>query len=199
MAKGNASPSSKKKKKKKPTNRKQTLITVLIFLALISFVLPDILPLFMSSSGNRNTSTRTELPKNPSTPPPPAPVFKKEGEATILGGETGEAIKTIDIEIADDPAQRQQGLMFRKSMRDEEGMLFLFDRPAPQSFWMKNTYIPLDILYLDENRKITTIHPSTTPLSEVGMPSDGNAQYVLEVNGGWCQRYGVKVGDIVEW
>ena len=200
MAKNVPSSKSKKRKKKRATNRKQTVISILIILAVIAFVLPDLMPFIMPSGPKRsNVPSSTNIPPaNPSTAPA-EPTFTKESELTIISSETGKAIKTLDIELADDPAQREQGLMYRRSMKDEQGMLFLFDRPAPQSFWMRNTYIPLDIIYVDENKKITTIHPNTTPLSEVSLPSDGDAQFVLEVNGGWCMRYGVKVGDVLEW
>lgn len=199
MAKKTSSTSPKKRKKKKRTINKQTIISVLIILAVIAFVLPDLMPFFMPSESKRpKTSTTSNLPTNP-TSPPPEPVFTKENELSIISGENGQSIKSIDVEVADDEAQRAQGLMYRRSMKDEQGMLFLFDRPAPQSFWMRNTYIPLDIIYVDENKKIITIHENTTPLSEISLPSNGDAQYVLEVNGGWCRRYGVKIGDVLEW
>ena len=200
MAKNKPVPPPKKRKKKKVTNRKQTLITVLIVLVGIAFVLPNLMPFFTPSPRARRSSApaNSDLPTNPPAAPVEPP-FTKEGELSVRSGESGETLKKLDIERAENDAERRKGLMFRRSMKDEQGMLFLFDQPAPQSFWMRNTYIPLDIVFVDENKKITTIHQNTTPLLEVGLPSNGDAQFVLEVNGGWCQRYGVKVGDILEW
>ena len=188
----------KKKKKKPKRNYRQLIITILISLALIAFILPDILPLFMGNSQG-GTSARNVAPNSNPPATMPEPTFTKEGTLSLLSGETGEAIKQIDIEKAENDQERALGMMFRKSMPDNQGMLFLFDQSAPQSFWMKNTLIPLDIIYIDENKKINTIHPNATPKSEASLPSNGNAQYVLEVRGGFCQDHGVKVGDIVDW
>ncbi|HHM21475.1 MAG TPA: DUF192 domain-containing protein [Bacteroidetes bacterium] len=181
-------------------NNRQLIMTILIGLAIIAFVLPDIMPLF-SGGGNRRvvpSGIADGRPTNPSTPMP-EPTFTKERELSIISSKTGKVIRRIDIEKAENDQERTIGMMFRKSMPDTRGMLFLFDRPAPQSFWMKNTLIPLDIIFIDENKKITTIHPYATPRSESPLPSNGDAQYVLEVRGGFCNDYGINIGDIVEW
>ncbi len=188
----------KKKKKAPKKNYRQLIISVLIGLALIAFILPDILPLFMGNSRGDVSSPITAPNSNPPATMP-EPTFTKEGTLSLISSETGEAIKQIDIEKAENDQERAIGMMFRKSMGDTQGMLFLFDEIKPQSFWMKNTFIPLDIIFIDENKKINTIHPNATPHSETSLPSNGNAQFVLEVRGGFCQDYGVKVGDIVEW
>ncbi|HFA49430.1 MAG TPA: DUF192 domain-containing protein [Bacteroidetes bacterium] len=186
----------KRKKKASKRNYRQIIISLLVGLALVAFILPDIMPLFRGGANrgyvpsNNATNTNNAMPE---------PTFTKEGELTLISGETGEPIKKIDIEKADNDAERAFGMMFRKSSTDNQGMLFLFDNSEPQSFWMKNTLIPLDIIYIDENKKITTIYPNTTPLSETSLPSNGNAKYVLETRGGFCEEYGVKVGDIVDW
>ncbi len=187
----------KKKKKSPKRNYRQLIISLLVGLALIAFILPDLLPLFSGGSGGRSS-----IPPNPNSNTSstmPEPSFTKEGELSIISNTTGEIIKKIDIEKADNDMERAFGMMYRKSMQDTRGMLFLFEEPKPQSFWMKNTYIPLDIIYIDENKKITTIHPNATPLSESSLPSKGNAQFVLEVRGGFCQDYGVQVGDSIDW
>ena len=105
----------------------------------------------------------------------------------------------IDIEKADNDMERQFGLMYRRTMEDTQGMLFLFDESTPQGFWMKNTYIPLDIMFVDENNVITTIHENTTPMSDKTVASKGNAKYVVEVNGGFSKKYGIKEGDRISW
>ncbi len=106
----------------------------------------------------------------------------------------------FDIEIAADDASRERGLMFRDTMPADHGMLFLFERPTTQTFWMKNTHIPLDILYFDRNYKLVSMSQRTPPCRSAGndcptYPSSGPAQYVLELNAGTADKLGVKQGD----
>ena len=101
------------------------------------------------------------------------------------------------VEIADDSQERARGLMFRRSMPDGEGMLFDFGEEQPASFWMENTYIPLDMLFIKENGMVESIAERTTPLSRAGVPSKGPVRYVLEINGGLSDKLGIKPGDKV--
>jgi len=104
------------------------------------------------------------------------------------------------VEIADDDATRQQGLMFRDEMAENRGMLFIFRREEPRSFWMRNTRIPLDIIYLDSDMKVVSISADTPPCRTSqcpGYPSTGPAQYVLELNAGQAQALNLKPGDPV--
>ena len=123
------------------------------------------------------------------------PQFKKEGELIFLRKGTQEKIVRIDIEIADNPDKRAIGLMFRSSLPYNAGMLFIYEKPQPLFFWMKNTYIPLDIIFANENMQIVTIHKNTKPLSEKLIPSYRDSVYVVEVNAGFCDNYSIKVGD----
>lgn len=104
---------------------------------------------------------------------------------------------SFTVEIADDAAERTRGLMFRREMADDAGMLFLFDEAAPRSFWMSNTYISLDIIYIGEDGRIVSIAERTTPFSERSIPSFGPAIAVLEVNGGTSDRLQFAAGDEV--
>jgi uncharacterized membrane protein (UPF0127 family) len=122
------------------------------------------------------------------------PQFVKEGVLSIIGV-AGDTIRTIDIEIADTESDRTIGLMHRRSMPDTQGMLFIFDEEEPRSFWMRNTLIGLDIIYIRANGEIESIAKYTVPMSERSVPSKGPATYVLEVIEGFCDRYGVKEGD----
>lgn len=123
--------------------------------------------------------------------------FVKEGELSFWQA-TGETeLAKIDIELAKTEQERTQGLMFRRSMPDSIGMLFIFDREMPQSFWMKNTYIPLDILYINSQHQIVSIYRNTVPLSEESLPSAAPALYVLEVIGGFCTEHGINEGDYI--
>ncbi|PAC26182.1 hypothetical protein BWI92_26315 [Flectobacillus sp. BAB-3569] len=107
--------------------------------------------------------------------------------------------KKISIEIADNDAETTQGLMYRKSMPDTCGMLFVFPDSQERSFWMKNTFIPLDLLFINSNKEVITIQPNRPPFSEEAIPSYKPAQYVLEVNAGFCQRNGIKQGDKISF
>ena len=104
----------------------------------------------------------------------------------------------VTVEVVATPALRQRGLMFREELPEGTGMLFVFPRSQPLSFWMRNTLIPLDILYIEEGGRIIRIHRETTPFSEEGLPSGGPARFVLEVPGGWTAKVGVREGDRVE-
>jgi len=125
------------------------------------------------------------------------PRFTKEGELTFLSKTDRKKIITIDIEIADNAYEREKGLMYRHSLPDNAGMLFIFEQSGPLSFWMRNTYIPLDIIFADENRQIVTIQKNTKPLSYAQIPSKRNSKYVVEVNAGFCDKYGIAVGDFI--
>jgi len=125
------------------------------------------------------------------------PQFKREGELEFIrsAGKKDSAVKKIDIELALDDAEREQGLMYRKSMDDNKGMLFIFDTDELQSFWMKNTIMPLDIMFVNSDFKIVKIHKNTTPFSENSLPSDKPSKYVVEVAAGFSDRFGIKEGD----
>jgi uncharacterized membrane protein (UPF0127 family) len=101
----------------------------------------------------------------------------------------------FEVEIADDDRERALGLMFRRSMGEDEGMLFDFGGEEPASFWMRNTYIPLDMLFIKADGTIESIAERTTPLSDKSVPSRGPVRYVLELNGGVSDTLGIAPGD----
>jgi uncharacterized membrane protein (UPF0127 family) len=169
------------------------------YILLAVFVLAGALyllrPLLVSNS-SASVSAETEAPASSSTAPvAPASGITKEGEVTFL--KDGKTFRKIDVEIAENDTDRQKGLMFRPYLSDSVGMLFVFEEPTPQSFWMKNTMISLDIIYVDQNKKIVSIQKKAKPYSEESLPSFGDAQYVVEVNGGYCDKYGIQVGDTI--
>ncbi|HEX5507119.1 MAG TPA: DUF192 domain-containing protein [Pseudolabrys sp.] len=108
-------------------------------------------------------------------------------------------VHTFAIEIADNDASRQQGLMYRKSLPEGQGMLFDFKTEQPVSFWMKNTYIPLDMLFIREDGRILRIAENTKPLSTDIIPSGGPVLAVLEVIGGTARKFGIAPGDRVAY
>ena len=125
-------------------------------------------------------------------------VFKKNGVLTFSDS-AGNTKAKIDIQIANTDFDRQLGLMFRKSMSENQGMLFIFPQESIQSFWMRNTYISLDMIFVNADKKIITIHKNTKILSDQTYRSTGSAKYVIEVDAGFSGRFDIKVGDSVSW
>jgi uncharacterized membrane protein (UPF0127 family) len=107
----------------------------------------------------------------------------------------------VSVEIADTEPIRERGLMFRTQLAANEGMVFVFPEAGYYPFWMKNTLIPLDMLWLDARGRIVSIAASVPPCKEDPCPSyppTGNASYVVEVVSGFARQHGLKVGDTVE-
>jgi uncharacterized membrane protein (UPF0127 family) len=109
----------------------------------------------------------------------------------------GEQVYTFMVEIADTPAERSRGLMGREELGARQGMLFDFKSPRPVSFWMRNTLIPLDMIFIDEDGRIIRIHHRAQPHDETPIPSGGPVLGVLEVPGGTARRLGIEAGDTV--
>lgn len=125
--------------------------------------------------------------------------FAHQGELLFIGQTTSDTLAMIEIEVADDDQKRARGLMYRKSIPENGGMLFTHDREQIQSFWMKNTYIPLDIIFINNEKEIVTIHPNTRPMKEWSYASTEPALYVVEVNAGFCTRHNIKTGDTIDF
>jgi uncharacterized membrane protein (UPF0127 family) len=89
--------------------------------------------------------------------------------------------------------------MFRESMDENQGMLFIFDREEMQGFYMRNTLIPLDIIFVNSKKQIVKIHKNARPLDETDLPSMKPAIYVVEVNGGFTDKYKIKEGEYIDW
>ena len=126
-----------------------------------------------------------------------ASVGARSGELDSLEIVTATGRHVFQVEIANNDATREHGLMDRRYMAADHGMLFEFDREAPVSFWMKNTYIPLDMIFIAPSGVVTHIATNAEPLSERVIPSGGPCIAVLELNGGAAASIGLKVGDKV--
>ncbi|MGB7097759.1 MAG: DUF192 domain-containing protein [Xanthobacteraceae bacterium] len=107
-------------------------------------------------------------------------------------------IHAFTVELATNDAERSRGLMFRKELPQERGMLFDFEREQPVSFWMHNTYISLDMIFIRSDGRILRIAENTEPLSDRPIPSGGPVRAVLEVIGGTAHKLGIAPGDRVE-
>ena len=121
-------------------------------------------------------------------------------KAIFLGG-TGPV--SVTVEIADDPDERAKGLMFRRVLAPDAGMLFIYEQPQPVSFWMRNTLIPLDMIFIDSRGEVRHVHPNARPLDEtsipgamVGDPAPARLM-VLEVAGGEAARLGIRPGMVL--
>lgn len=116
-----------------------------------------------------------------------------ESELIFINKDGGE-IRTLQIAIADEQMERNQGLMDVREMGKDEGMLFIFDTDRPLSFYMLNTPLPLDIMYVGADSTIVRIYPDTTPFSEATLPSDFPAKFVVETNAGYALEHGISEG-----
>ncbi len=103
----------------------------------------------------------------------------------------------LRVEVADTPEKQERGLMFRQSLPDNEGMLFMFKEPHEMSFWMRNTLIPLDIAFVGADGIILNIHQAKPLDDSINYRSAGAAKYVIETNRGWFFRHGIRAGDKV--
>ena len=103
----------------------------------------------------------------------------------------------MNVEVADSPGEQRLGLMNRTSMPQDAGMIFVFGNDEPRYFWMENTLIPLDLIFIASDLTIIDIHENATPLSQDLIASSGPCRYVLEVNGGLCAADDIRIGDHV--
>lgn len=137
--------------------------------------------------------------KDKKTIKPTEVTFTKEGELTLFKTTADSSKVVIDIEIADNEYETQTGLMYRNSMENNQGMLFVFDDVTERSFYMKNTKIPLDLIFIDEDKTIVSFQKNAKPFDENSLPSNAPAKYVLEVNAGLVDTWELSVGDKIQY
>lgn len=177
----------KKKNIKNIKTRKNSLLQLMIvFVVVLMLILLLGKPYFLDKSQVQLVN-RTE------------DEFKKEGQLSFFDKQNNNIITSIDIEIADTDYEIELGLMYRYSMSKRVGMLFIMETDEPKSFWMKNTYISLDIIYLNKDLEIVKIHKYTQPLSEKPILSIEKSKYVIEVIGGFCDELNIEEGDFVSY
>jgi uncharacterized protein len=121
-----------------------------------------------------------------------------ETAKVVLMPPGGEPI-TVRVEIARTEAERRRGLMFRQHMDEGTGMLFLFEAPSQLSFWMRNTYIPLDMIFIAPTLRVLGIVENAEPMTDTSRSVPGSSQYVLEVNAGFSRRHGLGEGTKVRF
>jgi uncharacterized membrane protein (UPF0127 family) len=181
-----------KKQISKKQSRKNLWMQITVAIVLICFIAFFVLSNILKSNETINKDLENAM-KSKS-----AYSFVKEGELSFTDSK-GQFLQRIDIEVADDDEQRTTGMMFRDKMDEDQGMLFIFDSEAPQAFWMHNTVLPLDIIYVNSKMEIVTIAKNAKPYDDKSLPSIKPAQYVVEVNAGYCDKYGIKEGAKIVW
>lgn len=124
--------------------------------------------------------------------------FRKDGTLDFTRAD-GTPVTTIDIEIAESDSAQTRGLMQRDTLPEDAGMLFVYPRAAPRTFWMANTRIPLDIIFVGDQNQIVHIAKYVRPLSPESTRSQYPAQYVVEVNAGFSDTYGLTESDRIAW
>ena len=129
-------------------------------------------------------------------PLPPSPAGLEQVNLTIHSGAKNHAFV---VEVARTPEQQERGLMFRQSLGDNQGMIFPYDPPQAASFWMKNTLIPLDMVFIRPDHTIARVADNTVPLSLDPVSAGEPVAAVLEIRGGRAAELGVKAGDKVDW
>ena len=151
---------------------------------------PRAVLLLVALAACRAPSAPADRPGGPDAAPAPARV--------VLESPSGR-VSTVAVEVVRSEAEQARGLMFREKLGPDEGMLFVFHESTDHAFWMKNTLLPLDMIFIDERREVAGIVERATPLSteprSVGRPS----RFVLEVNGGFAAAHGVRMGDRVRF
>ncbi len=146
--------------------------------------------------------TPDQPPAADAPPPPPAacrgPGLPQRGlRTTTATVHAGDKAIPLTVELCLNNRQREVGMMCRTEAPDDAGMLFVFEREGRRSFWMKNTLVPLDIIFLDASHRVVNVQADAAPLTLSPRPSLAPAQYVLEVRGGWAKDHGLAPGDQV--
>ncbi|HEY3448637.1 MAG TPA: DUF192 domain-containing protein [Myxococcales bacterium] len=148
--------------------------------------------LSLSCTDSRQSPDRANPTPATATEPEP-PMLSQRGKVEIKTRDGKEYL--LDVEIASDDPSRARGLMFRRTMPEMAGMIFVFPEVAFHSFWMKNTLLSLDMLFVAADGTIIGIVERAEPKTTTGRAVEGDSKYVLEVNGGWCAQHGVAAGD----
>jgi len=173
--------------KKVAEQKKNIKGIILAFVLLGAFALYLLQP-FLFESENKDISKKASKAINVE------PKFTNEGSLVFINA-TSDTIKKVNIEIADNDPERTQGMMYRSSMSYDNAMLFIMEYETQQSFWMRNTKLSLDILYVNSDMEIVTIYKHTQPYSESPIPSFKRAKYVVETTAGFCEKFGIEEGD----
>ncbi len=169
--------------------KRNKLIALVLLLAFAGWMMMTVMP----------SGTTTKKIGNVGGKETYEPKFRDEGDLQFVSAESGDTLKTIDIELANAPDEIAYGMMYRKSMDINTGMLFFMPTEEVQSFYMRNTYVSLDIIFINSRHEIVSIQKNAEPLNTTSLPSTGPANFVLEVKGGYCDQFGIAAGDKIQF
>lgn len=124
--------------------------------------------------------------------------YQKEGTLAFVEP-NGDTLQTIDIDVADTDAERTRGLMHKRSLGYDQGMLFIFDTVEEGGMWMRNTPMPLDIVFVAPDSQVINIARRTTPLSETTIEPEAPRKYVVEVRAGFADQFGLSDSTQIRW
>ncbi|MES2732911.1 MAG: DUF192 domain-containing protein [Bacteroidota bacterium] len=155
--------------------------------------------LLLASCDKKKSQEQASTKTQATVPPSNSLILRTEAEVVFISKQTGADLARVSAQLSDTEEERNTGLMNRPAMADSSGMLFMMDELKPQSFWMKNTAISLDIIFVNDNKEIVKIHAYTTPYAIDSFPSEKDALYVVEVNGGFCEKHQIKEGDSIRF
>lgn len=175
-------------KSKNTVKRKSIIFRIVVGIILLAFIVLMLSDLFIKKTLPVREVKNTRQSENYK--------FTKHGELSFQSAE-GKFISTVDIEIADNDYERAQGLMYRTGMKENQAMLFIFTYEDNQSFYMKNTIMSLDMIFINSSLNIVTIHKNTEPYTLNSSESSAPAQYVLETIAGYTDKFNVRVSDKV--
>lgn len=165
-----------------------------------AFVLAGVFLAFIAFTGMGSCKNKKQPSKvKTGTEENQGPKFRKDGDLWLMKAATGDTLMHLDVEYANTQSAIEYGMMYRKTMDETMSMLFFMGDMQMRSFWMKNTYVSLDIIYVDDKQEIVSIQKYAEPLNTRSLPSEGPAQYVLEVKGGLSDKLGLEKGDKLVW
>ena len=164
--------------------RNKKLLLIAAGLCLVALLFWIFSPAFEADKKSKRLKSKSERKTSREIP------FSKEGDVWFFNPEK-DTLAHIDVEMSRKPYETARGLMDRSKLGENQGMIFIFKDMRPRSFWMKNTKIPLDIIYIDNQFEVVSIQHDARPYSEASLPSKGPAQYVVEVNSGFCKTHGI--------
>jgi uncharacterized membrane protein (UPF0127 family) len=175
-------------KKAARKSRRLSFIDLIVILAVVSGM-----SVFYKLSVNRTLTIQENMQESESQK-----TILKQGNVAFYDSSNRKKLD-IMVDIAENEYQQGRGLMFREDMPENQGMLFTYEDELQRFFWMKNTKVSLDIIFVDATYKIVKIHKDALPLSENIYPSGVPAQFVVEVRSGFCDRYQLEVGNRISW
>lgn len=181
------------------------LVTIARRAALIP-VLSGVVMAAGCSGGERAREASREIRPRSSVAESPSPSGRgderssRRDDAPIVVLEPpGHEPAVVRVEVARTPAQTQRGLMYRRELDQDAGMLFLFPRARHQTFWMRNTYLPLDMIFITSEMRVLGVVENATPETDDARQVDGVSQFVLEVNAGFAREHGIGPGTLVRF